>query len=250
MKQFLPFLLLCVSVSLSAQTVSHTFHDEPLAQALETLQSHQQTDRITFIHNELEDLKVTATLKGLSVPEAVERICKGLPVRVKVKDTDIFVQYKTKAKARTMLLQGKVLDSRTHNDLPGAMVYLLSKDSTVLDSCHAKISYQSDNKKWFQSDFHFNIPHKQDTYILKAHTGGYETGYMAYTISNLHRREFSRQLPPLYLMEAGRMLREVVVTATKVKFYHRGDTVVYDASAFQLVEGSMLDALVKQLPGV
>lgn len=250
MKQFLPFLLLCVSVSLSAQTVSHTFHDEPLAQALETLQSHQQTYRITFIHNDLEDLKVTATLKGLSVPEAVERICKGLPVRVKVKDTDIFVQYKTKAKARTMLLQGKVLDSRTHNDLPGAMVYLLSKDSTVLDSCHAKISYQSDNKKWFQSDFHFNIPHKQDTYILKAHTGGYETGYMAYTISNLHRREFSRQLPPLYLMEAGRMLREVVVTATKVKFYHRGDTVVYDASAFQLAEGSMLDALVKQLPGV
>ena len=93
MKQFLPFLLLCVSVSLSAQTVSHTFHDEPLAQALEPLQSHQQTYRITFIHNELKDLKVTATLKGLSVPEAVERICKGLPVRVKVKDTDIFVQY-------------------------------------------------------------------------------------------------------------------------------------------------------------
>ena len=55
MKQFLPFLLLCVSVSLSAQTVSHTFHDEPLAQALETLQSHQQTYRITFIHNDLED---------------------------------------------------------------------------------------------------------------------------------------------------------------------------------------------------
>ena len=56
MKQFLPFLLLCVSVSLSAQTVSHTFHDEPLAQALETLQSHQQTYCITFIHNDLEDL--------------------------------------------------------------------------------------------------------------------------------------------------------------------------------------------------
>ena len=29
----------------------------------------------------------------------------------------------------------------------------------------------------------------------------------------------------------------------------RGDTVVYNADAFQLAEGSMLDALIQQLPG-
>lgn len=40
------------------------------------------------------------------------------------------------------------------------------------------------------------------------------------------------------------------VTATKVKFYNRGDTIVYNADAFQLAEGSMLDALIEQLPGV
>ena len=32
-------------------------------------------------------------------------------------------------------------------------------------------------------------------------------------------------------------------------FYHRGDTLVYDADAFQTAEGSMLDALIRQLPG-
>lgn len=40
------------------------------------------------------------------------------------------------------------------------------------------------------------------------------------------------------------------MTATKVKMYYRGDTLVYDASAFQLPDGSMLDDLIKQMPGV
>jgi len=44
-------------------------------------------------------------------------------------------------------------------------------------------------------------------------------------------------------------LDEVTVTATRVKMVMHGDTVVYDAGAFELAEGSMLDALVSQLPG-
>lgn len=247
---FLIYMILCCSLSVEAQNITRTFKNQSLSKVLTSLRDVQNEYAIHFIHNDLEHLPVTATLKDLSVPEAVERICKGLPVRVKVKGTDIFVQYKDKSKVRTMLLQGKVLDSRTHNELPGAMVYLLSKDSTVIDSCHAQVFFQSDDKSWYSSDFHFNIPQAQATYIFKARMGGYETGYMEYTISNLHRREFNRQLPPLYLLEVGRMLKEVTVTASQVMFYHRGDTVVYNASAFQLAEGNMLDALVKQLPGV
>ena len=46
------------------------------------------------------------------------------------------------------------------------------------------------------------------------------------------------------------MLDEVVVTASKVKFYMDGDTLTYNADAFELPEGSMLNALIKKLPGV
>ena len=35
-----------------------------------------------------------------------------------------------------------------------------------------------------------------------------------------------------------------------MKFYYKGDTLVYNADAFKLAEGSMLDALIQQLPGV
>ena len=46
-----------------------------------------------------------------------------------------------------------------------------------------------------------------------------------------------------------KQLDEVTVTPSKVKFYYRGDTLIYNASAFVLAEGSMLDALIEQLPG-
>jgi hypothetical protein len=45
-------------------------------------------------------------------------------------------------------------------------------------------------------------------------------------------------------------LGEVTVTATKLKMFHRGDTIVYDATAFKLPDGSMLDDLIRQMPGV
>lgn len=47
-----------------------------------------------------------------------------------------------------------------------------------------------------------------------------------------------------------RNLNEVVVKASKIMMVMKGDTLVYDATAFQLAEGSMLDELIKQLPGV
>lgn len=46
-----------------------------------------------------------------------------------------------------------------------------------------------------------------------------------------------------------RSLNEVTVTATKIKMVMKGDTIVYNADAFQLAEGSVLDDLIRQLPG-
>ncbi|MBD5351548.1 MAG: hypothetical protein HDR86_01820, partial [Bacteroides sp.] len=44
-----------------------------------------------------------------------------------------------------------------------------------------------------------------------------------------------------------KLLDEVTATATRVKMVMKGDTIEYNAAAFQLSEGSMLDNLVKAL---
>lgn len=45
-------------------------------------------------------------------------------------------------------------------------------------------------------------------------------------------------------------LGEATVKATKLMMVMKGDTLVYNADAFQLAEGSMLDKLISMLPGV
>ena len=45
-------------------------------------------------------------------------------------------------------------------------------------------------------------------------------------------------------------LKEVVIKATKIKMTYRGDTITFNADAFNLPEGSMLDALIRQMDGV
>lgn len=63
--------------------------------------------------------------------------------------------------------------------------------------------------------------------------------------------EVARNIGAIRLQrERIRTLNEAVVTASKVMMVMKGDTLVYDASVFQLAEGSMLDELIKQLPGV
>lgn len=81
-------------------------------------------------------------------------------------------------------------------------------------------------------------PQYQDAVkTFKLKVGKYQPSY---GIGNLKMRRKPKS----------RQLGEAVVTATKIKFYMKGDTLIYNADAFNLAEGSMLDALVEQLPGV
>ena len=245
MKRFILFALcVCSLLSASAQTLS-------LADALERLNRQQNEYEISFIHNELEHLQVVASTEGMSVPKAVKQLTKDQPVRVVTKGKQIFVQYKPKADNRYIVLTGKVKDNLTHNDLPHSNVRLLTADGVRIDSCEA-ISYMQygNNTPIEYADFAFRVPARPAKYIIQATYVGFKPTNMPFELNNIYRREQRRELPPVYLKRETKMLQEVVVTSSKVQFYYKGDTLVFNADAFELAEGSMLDALVRQLPGV
>lgn len=150
----------------------------------------------------------------------------------------------------TMRITGRILDAKTRNDLPGSTVQLMTADSTVINSVVAEKHSFIDGREITTSTFHFEIPRKEAKYILCVSYLGYKTTYVDYNIGKLHKREFERTIPAIILRHDPKVLNEVNVVASKVKFYHKGDTVVYNADAFILSEGSMLDALIRQLPGV
>ena len=151
---------------------------------------------------------------------------------------------------RMLELRGSVVDVKTRNDLPGAIVQLLRQDSSIVSSTTALSRSYNNDQVIEKADFHFNVPSQESSYILKCTLMGYKTIYKTINIANIGRRELSRTLPPILMREDNTLLNEVTVSASKILFYNKGDTVVYNADEFLLSEGSVLDALVHQLPGV
>ena len=148
-------------------------------------------------------------------------------------------------------VRGKVLDGVMHMPITTAQVCVIdSADSTIVASGTSSGAYQSGSNIEYTGAFYLNnLPRKR--FKLKVWDDGFEPQTLDIDLTKLGKRQFQLDLDPIYLKrERSRNLNEVAVTATKVKFYNRGDTIVYNADAFQLAEGSMLDALIEQLPGV
>lgn len=132
-------------------------------------------------------------------------------------------------------VQGSIVDNFTNKYLDSVSVTLMTNDSTVLSST------MTDKEGFYK----FEIS-KTGKYIVKAERKGYDVAYKNCELRSL--REFYVAVR-LIRMNKIYELKEVTVTSTKIKMVMRGDTIVYNADAFNLAEGSMLDALISKLPG-
>ena len=222
----------------------------PLISALKAIEQSQSDYTINIESNGLDSLYTAEMIDGLNAVNAVREVCKGLPVKVKVHGKRIYVQYERGKTVRRLMLKGEVQDIRAHKPLIGANVVLLSADSTVIAQKEARQHWYAEGFDWETSEFSYEVPAMPAKYIFRISHVGFKTTYVDYKLDRIGRREHERVLPPFYLAPQTTVLQEVVVTASKVKFYYRGDTLIYNADAFILAEGSMLDALIGQLPGV
>ena len=149
---------------------------------------------------------------------------------------------------RTLTLAGNVYDATFRSQLAGAKMYLLDSMGTVIDSTKTGHTSTMVNGQWkSNSDYVFKVKAIPAQYVIEANYKGYEPEFITVNIDKVGNRENIKHVPDIFLR---REFKEVTVTATKVKFYNKGDTLVYNADAFMLAEGSMLDALIQQLPGV
>lgn len=149
------------------------------------------------------------------------------------------------------LVIGNVQDAFLGTPLPEAKVQLLlAADSTVvIDSIPLRIKRRQDGTI-SQAQFSVKMEKESRSYLFRATLRGYEDGYQPIAIDGENDGAWLLD-EPLTLRRMSQIdLDELTVTATKVKMYYKGDTIVYDASAFQLPDGSMLDDLIRQMPGV
>lgn len=141
---------------------------------------------------------------------------------------------------------GNLYDSFTKEIMPQVKVTLMKSDSSFVDSTRSVKSFDYLTMRSI-SYFLFKVP-ESGKYIVRCETPNYNTYYKNINVSFSKRIKFIN-LGSLYLERDYHMLHEVTVTATKIKMVVKGDTVVYNADAFHLAQGSMLDALVRELPG-
>lgn len=156
----------------------------------------------------------------------------------------------TKQPRDSVRVIGKVADMLTSQPVFDVQCELMwVADSSLVDTLRT-VTGDSNNKPASFVIFHIKRPGR---YILRMRKDGYETADQMFEVKRFYKDEETVDLidKPFYMQkERSVSLNEVVVKATKVKFYVNGDTLVYNADAFELAEGSMLDALIQQLPGV
>ena len=121
---------LCCLCQAQAQHITRNYNNVSMSEALRDLneQSHDYT--ISFMYNELEDFRVTTSIKHQSVPDALMQIVGFYPIRVvKRGERDIYVECTHKTEHH---LTGTIIDEN-RQPVPYANIYLLHpSDSTIV----------------------------------------------------------------------------------------------------------------------
>jgi hypothetical protein len=150
----------------------------------------------------------------------------------------------------SVTLQGSIQDSFLERGLFDCTVTLMRADSTAVE-CQPKVYEIGNDEMHISTVFYIDVPRQAANYIIRVQKDGYDDGWAKVSVPDGYKEKMLAV--PMVNMKKSIMktvgLNEVVVKATRIKVKMRGDTLVYDATAFQLPEGSMLQHLIEQLPG-
>ena len=196
-------LLMCMAFALLltavAQSITHTFSDVSMSDALKYLQQHTSRYKIVFIYDDLEDYKVTTMVKNKSVPDAIRQMIGFYPIKMTRKENrEIYVEAILKTERR---LKGVVVDE--HNlPMPYANVTLLNPaDSTMVGG---GVTNESGR---------FVIPIEHGKVIARVSYVGYKTAYRLCSRDNVGTIKMHPDITAL---------KETVVTAAKMQIERDG----------------------------
>ena len=146
---------------------------------------------------------------------------------------------------REVTITGDVKDGFLKTPLTDAKVAICRADSSVLDT--AKITIYKSGDQPLYAVYSSKVKTDANAVLVHAWLQGYDDVWQSVNITG----QTEGEVPTIEMRKMRELnLNEVVVKATRVKMFYRGDTIVYDATAFKLPDGSMLDALIRQMPGV
>ena len=122
------FLLLLVQQSY-AQRITRQYNNVSFSAALKDLNARQHKYTINFVYDELEDFRVTKSIRNQSVPDAITQLIGFYPIRMTQVEDNIMVECTQKT---TLRYKGRIIDE-SGNAAEYANITLLSPiDSTIV----------------------------------------------------------------------------------------------------------------------
>ena len=147
--------------TVAAQRITHTFQNTSMSDALKLVQRQTDKYKIVFIYDDLEDFKVTTSIRNKSVPDALRQMIGFYPISMTIIDDDeIYLECTHKTEHR---LKGMVVDENSQ-PLTYANVTLLNPaDSAMVGGGVTNVSG------------YFAIPYEQPKVIARITYVGYKT---------------------------------------------------------------------------
>ena len=126
---FLIFFLLTLVQYSYAQRITRQYNNVSFSEALKDLNARQHKYTINFVYDELEDFKVTKSIRNSNVPNAIMQLIGFYPIRMTQVENNIMVECTQKS---TFRYKGRIVDERG-NAAEYATIALLSPiDSTIV----------------------------------------------------------------------------------------------------------------------
>ncbi len=213
------FITLLLTVSTQAQKrISREYNNVSLSDALSELANQQSDYAIMFLYNELEDFRITTTIRRKALPEAIQQMIGFYPIRMMVDDSDpdvkkIFVECTHKTNRH---LTGTIIDRQGQPVSYANVVALHPADSTLLSG---GISNESG---------YFVVPVEQQSVLLRVSCVGYKT---IYRLCDKTEAGTIRMQPDSYTLNG------VVVQGERPKVQLQGNSLIMN------IEGTVLERL-------
>lgn len=154
----------------------------------------------------------------------------------------LFTGYEVYAQQKTrIIIAVYILDEYTRETIKEAIVSVYDKDSTFIDTMRVLPVVKGESVYR-----HILGVTPSEGYHFKIECDGYETKWATIPLKDIK----SNKIPEIILQKSSILLDEINVIGSKILMVNKGDTIVYNASALQLANGSMLGELIKRLPGV
>ncbi len=219
MRRFLIILTACLlTVSLQAQRITRTYNNVSFSDALRELSQQSGKYSLYFLYNELEDFRITTTVRHKTLPDAIQQMIGFYPIRMTVDNSDtdgkkIFVECTHKTDRH---LTGTVIDEQ---GLP--IAYANISLLNVADTCFITGGVSNESG-------YFAIPYEQPTVLARISYVGYKTIYRLCKQSEVGT---IRMQPENYTLNG------VVVKGERPKVQLQGNSLVMN------VEGTVMERL-------